>query len=139
MPYSKHYTHVTTKPLQVGPVTVGEQDADIKPFEPADIDYANLNERQKRDPTYGHAQVPDSIVNSCSECCMESINGQPNLRRLLHRNLVKSCSQCPVSHASDLLPARDSNGNTLFVRQPDGSIRPMTKSEAVKMAHDGTA
>lgn len=128
-----------TEPLRVGKITVGDKSAEILPFEPAGIDYAHINERQKRDPTYGHAEVPDAVVNSCSECCMERVNGQPNLKRLLHRNLVGSCSRCPVSKASELLQARDADGNRLFVQNPDGTVRPMTEAEAVRIATDETA
>lgn len=128
-----------TKPLAAGPITVGEREGDVIPFEPANVDYTILNKMHTKNPTYGQNQVPDAIVNSCSECCMQYIEGKPNLLGRLHRNIVKSCSQCPVGRAGDHIQARDGEGKKLFWVGPDGARRPMTQTEAMLMEIDGTA
>lgn len=127
-----------TGPIHVGNVALGLKPAEVLPFEPSGMDYSALADRQKSDPTYGQDRVPDAIVNSCSECCMDTINGKPNLLGRMHRNLVKSCSQCPVGAAGDYIQARDGNGRLLFIRGQDGNLRPMTQSELVVMETDGT-
>lgn len=131
---------ILTRPLPAGPDRfIGSEEADVRPFEPAGIDWGSANRRRRSDPTYGQAQVPDAVVNSCSECCMETINGRPNLLRLLHRSMVKSCSQCPVGRAGDRLQARDGQGNKLYAKDPDGTVRPLTQTELMLMETDGTA
>ena len=130
---------IATKPLAVGSAVIGVQEADIRAFEPAGVDYTIVNQMQTHDPTYGQNKVPDAVVNSCSECCMEYINGKPNLRGRLHRAMVKSCSQCPVGRAGNHIQARDGEGNKLFVRNPDGTLRPLMQTEAMLMETDGTA
>lgn len=129
-----------TKPIPVSPNTViGAKQAAPVPFEPAGIDHSVLSERRVSDPTYGQNQVPNAIVNSCSQCCMETINGKPNLLGRLHRKMVKSCSRCPVGKAGDLIQARDGNGNRLFIQDPDSTFRPLTQTELMLMETDGTA
>lgn len=130
---------ILTKPIQVGPsVVLGEAEGTAEPFEPADVDYAAEYRKQTRDPTAGNCQIPGAVVNSCSECCMETINGKPNLLGKMHRRMIKSCSQCPVGSAGDRIQARDGNENLLFQRMPDGSKRPVTRAQLVIMEIDGT-
>lgn len=127
-----------TGPIRANNITFGLKPAVVLPFEPANINYSVLAEKRKSDPTYGQDQVPDAIVNSCSECCMATINGRQNLLGRMHRGLVKSCSQCPVGAAGDHIQARDGKGRPLFIRGPDGELRPMTQFELVIMEMDGT-
>lgn len=128
-----------TRPIHIGSsVVIGESEGLVQSFEPGNIDFSVTNERQFVNPTYGHNEVSDAIVNSCSECCMEQINGKPNLLGRMHRKMVGSCSRCPVSSADDHIQARDGKGNLLWRRLPDGSHRPVTKSEAVILEIDGT-
>lgn len=128
-----------TGPIRTAGHTFGLAEAEARPFEPADVDWSVLAERKIKNPAYGQNQVPDAVVNSCSECCMAEIDGKPNLLGRLHRKLVGSCSRCPVSASGDYVQARDGRGRKLYVRNPDGTVRPMTQSELVMRETDGTA
>lgn len=127
-----------TGPIQAADHVFGLIEAEIRPFEPAGIDWSVLAEKKIKNPTYGQNQVPGAIVNSCSECCMSEINGKPNLLGILHRKTVKSCSRCPVGTSGDYVQARDGHGRKLYVRNPDGTVRPMTQSELVVRETDET-
>ena len=129
----------TTDPIAVGPVTVGDTEASVMPFEPADVDFSAVNKMRTRDPTYGQNQVPDAIVNSCSQCCMAEINGKPNLLGRLHRAMVDGCGHCPVGMSGDHIQARDGDGNLMFHTYADGTRRPITQTEAMYMDIDSTA
>lgn len=118
---------------------LGAKEAEVRPFEPADVDFAAVNEKRLSDPTYGANVVPDALVGSCSQCCMAEINGKPNILGRMHRKIVKSCSQCPVGGAGDFIQARDGDGNLLYVTLPDGTRRPMTQTELLYKEIDGTA
>lgn len=128
-----------TGPIRAAGRTFGLAEAEAYPFEPADVDWSVLAERKIKNPTYGQNQVPDAIVNSCSECCLAEIDGKPNLLGRLHRKLVGSCSRCPVSTSGDYVQARDGQGRKLYVKNPDRTVRPMTQSELVVRETDGTA
>ena len=128
-----------TGPIQAAGRVFGLTEAEIGPFEPADIDWSALSEQKIKNPTYGQNQVPSAIVNSCSECCMAEINGKPNLLGRLHRKLVESYSRCPVGASGDYVQARDGQGRKLYIKNPDGTVRPMTQSELVMRETDGTA
>ena len=129
-----------TSPIRIGPsVVVGRTEAETRPFEPAGVDYAAEYAKHNHDPTAGCHRVPDAVVNSCSECCMESINGKPNILGRMHRKMVNGCSQCPVGQSSEYIQARDGSGNLLWKRMPDGTRRPVTKAEIMIMETDGTA
>lgn len=128
-----------TLPVRAGQIVIGIKEGRAMPFEPADIDYTTVNGHRLKDPTYGQNQVPDTIVNSCSECCMEQINGRPNLLGKMHRKTVKDCRHCPVGTAGDHIQARDAAGRRLFWVNPDGSVAPMTQTELMQMETDGTA
>lgn len=128
-----------TGPIRAAGHVFGLTEAEIRPFEPADIDWSVLAERKIKNPTYGQNQVPSAIVNSCSECCMAEIDGKPNLLGRLHRKLVGSCSRCPVGASGDYVQARDGQGRKLYIKNPDGTVRPMTQSELVMRETDGTA
>ena len=127
-----------TGPIQAAGRVFGLTEAEIRPFEPTDIDWSTLSERKIKNPTYGQNQVPGA-VNSCSECCMAEIDGKPNLLGHLHRKLVGSCSRCPVGASGDYIQARDGRGRKLYIKNPDGTVRPMTQSELVMRETDGTA
>lgn len=76
---------ILTRPLPAGPDRfIGGEETDIRPFEPADIDWGSVNRRRHSDPTYGQ-------------------------------------------------------GNKLYDKNPDGTVRPMTQSELVLIETDGTA
>lgn len=128
-----------TGPIRAADRVFGLTEAEIRPFEPADIDWSALSERKIKNPTYGQNQVPGAVVNSCSECCMAEIDGKPNLLGHLHRKLVGSCSRCPVGASGDYVQARDGRGRKLYIKNPDGTVRPMTQSELVMHETDGTA
>lgn len=128
-----------TGPIRAAGRVFGLTEAKIRPFEPADIDWSALSERKIKNPTYGQNQVPGAVVNSCSECCMAEIDGKPNLLGHLHRKLVGSCSRCPVGASGDYVQARDGRGRKLYIKNPDGTVRPMTQSELVIRETDGTA
>lgn len=128
-----------TGPIRAAGRVFGLTEAKIRPFEPAGIDWSALSEQKIKNPTYGQNQVPSAIVNSCSECCIAEINGKPNLLGRLHRKLVGSCSQCPVGASGDYVQARDGQGKKLYIKNPDGTVRPMTQSELVMRETDGTA
>lgn len=124
--------------LTAGSIKIGAHAAEIRPFEPAGIDWTIVNAKRRSDPTYGQNVIPDAVVGSCSQCCMAEINGKPNLLGRLHRKKIKSCSQCPVGHAASLIQARDADGRLLYARNPDGTRRPLTQHELVIMEMDGS-
>lgn len=128
-----------TEPIQTAGRVFGLTETEIRPFEPANVDWSVLAERKIKNPAYGQNQVPDAVVNSCSECCMAEIDGKPNLLGRLHRKLVSSCSRCPVGASGDYVQARDGRGRKLYINSPDGTVRPMTQSELVVRETDGTA
>lgn len=125
-----------TKPLQVNTVTIGNKETKVQPFENHTLDFAKINEYLVKNPAVRQHVIPDAMVSSCSECCMDAINGQPNL---LGRMFRKSrgrlgCHLCPVLLASEHLPARDSNGN--YLKNGDGKT--LSEADVVRMAEDGT-
>lgn len=97
-----------TGPIRAAGHVFGLTEAEIRPFEPADIDWSALSEQKIKNPTYGQNQVPGAIVNSCSECCMTEINGKPNLLGRLHKN-----SSGPAPDAPSARPAITSRPATV--------------------------
>lgn len=126
-----------TPPIRIGSMTIGDKTADIMPFETAGFSFDQINEHLARNPAdCGHI-VPDAMVSSCSECCMETINGRPNIIGRLFRESRKGqgCRNCPVSLASEKLPARDADGN--YIRDRSGRI--LSEADVIRMAEDGEA
>lgn len=120
--------------------------AEAAPFEPAGFDWSDINRIQARDPTQGHAIVPDAMVDSCSECCMAEVNGKPNVLGHMWRKYMTNpatgsvdCSRCPVAASSEKLQARDGNGNPVFRTLPDGRKIPLSQADVERMETDGTA
>lgn len=126
-----------TPPIRAGGITIGETEAEVLPFENGSFDFARVNEYLTRNPAVRQHIIPDAMVSSCSECCMESINGQPNVigRMFRKSRKGKGCHLCPVSMASEKLPARAGDGGYLR----DASGRVLSEADAVRMAEDGTA
>lgn len=120
--------------------------AEVMPFEPAGFDWSLINEVQLRDPTKGHALVPEAMVNSCSECCMPVVNGKPNVLGIMWRKFMThprtghvDCGRCPVSIASTKVQSRDGCGNPMWRMLFDGTKVPLTCDEVMRMETDGTA
>lgn len=126
-----------TPPLRAGSLVFGETEAEVLPFENAGFDFARVNGYLIKNPAVRQHVVPDALVSSCSECCMETINGQPNvIGRMFRKSREgKGCSFCPVGMASEKLPARKADGT--YLRDACGRI--LSEADAVRMAHDGTA
>lgn len=121
--------------IKVANTSFGELQAEILPFENALIDFSNINQYLFTNPAVIAHVIPDSIINSCSECCTETINGKPNMLGRLHRLRYKDCGKCPVNIASERIPARDANGE--YIRNREGRI--MSEAEVTRMLEDGTA
>lgn len=124
-----------TGPLQIGETVIGLDEADAFPFENSLFDFSRINEYLAKNPAVLTHIVPDSIINSCSECCMESINGFPNILGRMFRKSRKDkgCSGCPVLMASEKLPARMADGS--FVRDRNEKI--LSEADVVRIAEDG--
>lgn len=126
-----------TPPIQIGQIVLGSKTGTIEPFEDATADFAHINDYLIKNPAYQQHVIPDALVSSCSQCCMETINGQPNILGRLFRKSRGDlgCHRCPVSMASEKLPARDSAGN--YVRNKHGQI--LSEAAVIRMAEDGMA
>lgn len=124
-----------TQPIKTGPVIIGSMESHVMPFEDATADFAHINDYLRKNPAYRTHIIPDSIVSSCSQCCMAEINGQPNILGMLHRKAHPHCKGCTVPAAAEQLPARMSDGR--FLKDHAGRI--LSKADAVRMAEDGTA
>lgn len=124
-----------TPPICVNELTLGLDEADVLPFEDATFDFANVNEYLLKNPAVRQHVIPDAMVSSCSECCMERINGRHNVLGAMFRKSRKgkSCSGCPVSIASEKLPARRADGS--YLRSRSGQL--LSKADVVRMAEDG--
>lgn len=124
-----------TGPIQAGDMIFGDTEAEILPFEDRTFDFAHVNEYLYKNPAVRQHVVPDALVSSCSECCMEEINGKPNILGYLFRKSRegKGCSGCPVAAASEKLPARKADGTLLR----DAGGRVLSEADAVRMAEDG--
>lgn len=124
-----------TPPIEIGGKTFGDMEARVAPFEDAGFDFARANEYLAGNPAARRHVVPDAIVSSCSECCMEEIDGKPNILGRMFRKPREGlgCRFCPVSLAGDRLPARKADGTYL----KDRHGRVLSESEAVRMAEDG--
>ena len=90
-----------TPPVQAGSITFGEIEAEILPFENKMFEFDRINEHLRGNPAARSHVIPNALVSSCSECCMEKINGQPNILGKLFRasRKGKGCRFCPVSMA----------------------------------------
>lgn len=124
-----------TGPIRIGNKTFGAEEAEVLPFEDRTFDFARVNEYLAKNPAVRQHVVPDAMVSSCSECCMEEINGRPNiLGRMFRKSREgKGCSGCPVSLASEKLPARMADGS--FVRGRGGRV--LSEADIVRIAEDG--
>lgn len=124
-----------TPPVQAGSITFGEIEAEILPFENKMFEFDRINEHLRGNPAARSHVVPNALISSCSECCMEKINGQPNILGKLFRasRKGKGCSQCPVAIASENLPARRADGR--YIRNRNGRI--LSEADIVRMAEDG--
>lgn len=124
-----------TGPIQIDGKTFGAEEAGVLPFENGTFDFARVNEYLARNPAVRQHVVPDALVSSCSECCMAEINGKPNILGYLFRKSRegKGCSGCPVSLASEKLPARMADGS--FARDKAGRI--LSEADVVRIAEDG--
>lgn len=124
-----------TGPIRAGGKTFGAKEAEVLPFEDAAFDFAHVNEYLLLNPAARQHVVPDAMVSSCSECCMEEINGKPNILGMLFRKSRegKGCSGCPVSLAAEKLPARMADGS--FARGRNGRI--LSEADVVRIAEDG--
>lgn len=113
----------------------GDLEAEVLPFEDGTFDFERVNEYLLKNPAIRRHIVPDAIVSSCSECCMAEINGKPNILGLMFRKSRqdKGCSGCPVSMASEKLPARKADGSYL----KDANGRVLSEADMVRMAEDG--
>lgn len=126
-----------TPPVKTGNLTFGETEAEVFPFENNTFDFARVNEYLAKNPAVRQHVVPDALISSCSECCMETVNGRPNILGMLFRKSRdgKGCSLCPVAMASEKLPARTGSGE--YLRDESGRV--LSEADAVRMAEDGTA
>ncbi len=126
-----------TPPIRAGELVFGEKEADAAPFEIASFDFSRINEYLAKNPAVREHVVPDALVSSCSECCMETINGRPNVLGMLFRKSRegKGCRLCPVSMASERLPARKADGT--YLTDARGNV--LSRADAVRIAEDGTA
>lgn len=124
-----------TPPVQAGSITFGEIEAEILPFENKMFEFDRINEHLRRNPAARSHVIPNALVSSCSECCMKKINGQPNILGKLFRasRKGKGCRFCPVSMASEKLPARRGNGQ--YIRDKHGRI--LSEADIVRIAEDG--
>ena len=127
--------NAATPPIQAGDMIFGDAEAEVLPFEDRTFDFAHVNECLYKNPAVRQHVVPDAMVSSCSECCMEEINGKPNILGYLFRKSRegKGCSGCPVSLASEKLPARMADGS--FARGRDGRI--LSEADVIRIAEDG--
>lgn len=124
-----------TKPVKAGNHVIGDKGSEIKPFENSTFNFTHINEHLAKNPAVRTHVIPDAMVSSCSECCMETINGQPNILGYLFRKSrgKQGCHLCPVSLASESLPARDADGN--YIKNSHGKI--LSEADVVRMAEDG--
>lgn len=124
-----------TNPIQAGNYIIGDKESEIKPFENHTFDFTHVNEYLAMNPAVQKHIIPDAMVSSCSECCMETINGQPNLLGYLFRKSRggQGCHLCPVSLASESLPARDSDGN--YLKNSHGKI--LSEADMIRTTEDG--
>lgn len=124
-----------TGPIRAGGMAFGETEAGVLPFEDATFDFARVNEYLYKNPAVRQHIVPDALVSSCSECCMAEIDGRPNILGMLFRKSRegRGCSGCPVSLASEKLPARMADGG--FARDKTGRI--LSEADVIRIAEDG--
>lgn len=124
-----------TPPIRAGGTTFGIMEAEVLPFEDGTFDFSRINEYLARNPAAQGHVVPDALVSSCSECCMAEIDGRPNILGRLFRESRrgKGCSGCPVSMASEKLPARMADGT--YARDRSGRI--LSEADVVRIAEDG--
>lgn len=125
-------------------IEIGKKQYEPQPFEDATIDPREVNAKRHSNPSYGYEQHPGCIVNSCSECSMNTINGEPNMMGLLHRmrqtwtdrdgNRHLDCSTCQITKDIKTLGAKDADGNPLYHK--DGSR--VTAFEQMVSDTDGT-
>lgn len=125
----------TTGPIRIGPVTIGDKEADVRPFEIQNFEFGRINDHLRQNPAVQRYVVPDALVSSCSQCCMPEINGRPNILGKLFRESRKDrgCRFCPVSMASAWLPARRSDGS--YIKNQNGRI--LSESDMINIAMDG--
>lgn len=124
-----------TKPIRINDHTIGDKESNGKPFESHAFDFAHINEHLARNPATRRHVVPDAMVSSCSECCMDTINGRQNTLGYLFRKSREpmGCHLCPVAAASELLPARDAEGN--YMLNENNEI--LSEADVIRMAEDG--
>lgn len=125
-------------------IEIGQKQHEPRPFEDATTDFREIRGKRFSNPSYGHEQHPGCIVNSCSECSMNMINGKPNMMGLLHRlrqtqvdrdgNRYLDCSTCQITKDIKILGAKDADGNPLYHK--DGSR--VTAFEQMISMTDGT-
>lgn len=124
-----------TKPIQIDNRTIGNKESDARPFESHAFNFEHVNEYLAKNPAVRKHVVPNAMVSNCSECCMDTINGQPNiLGRMFRKSRGKQgCHLCPVALASERLPARDAEGNYL----KDSHGKTLSEADIIRMAEDG--
>lgn len=124
-----------TNPIRVNNHAIGDKESEVKPFENHMFDFGKINEYLAKNPAVQKHVVPDAMVSSCSECCMETINGQPNVLGYLFRKSrgKQGCHLCPVALASERLPARDAEGN--YLKNSHGKI--LSEADMIRTAEDG--
>lgn len=130
--------------IEVGQITVGDKESSPRAFEDATVDMSNLNENLKHNAAFNYEIHPDAVINSCSQCCMEKVNGEPNILGMLHRAKYTrvdgfghkhlDCGSCPITKDNQYMPARDGNGD--LIKDADG--RPVSQAELVRMETDNT-
>lgn len=124
-----------TKHIQAGNHTIGNKESEVKPFENHTFDFAHVNEYLAKNPAVQKHVIPDAMVSNCSECCMETINGRPNLLGYLFRKSrdKQGCHLCPVLLASESLPARNADGN--YIKNNHDKI--LSEADMIRTAEDG--
>lgn len=130
--------------IEIGRMTIGGKESRPAAFEDATVDMKDLNERLKHNAAYSYEVHPDAVVNSCSQCCMERINGEPNILGMLHRKKYTrvdasghkrlDCGSCPLTRDGKYMLARDGDGN--LIKKANGTY--VTQDELAKMEMDGT-
>lgn len=93
----------------------------------------------------GRELIPDSLVQSCTECCrIQNPDGSPNLLGPLHRKQYTrtladgssflDCSICPVCLTTYTRLAVDASGRPIYWK---GTNRRVTEAELLRLEEDG--
>ena len=92
-------------------------------------------------------RVPNSYVQSCSECCFERApDGGPNVLGALQKQMMTrvidnvhghfeylDCAHCPVPLHTDKLPAKTGDGRYIYWKNTD---RRLTRGDLMKLELD---